>query len=127
MAVAAFDTLTVSRDLLQAGIQEKHAEAIALAVKQGQGDRLTKQDIALLKSDIDHFHLQSSSDHLRDEMKCGFDQLRSEIKSDMVWIMWTKGAILALSIGTVAMVISGLIALTPRCYEAGTQRNTCLR
>ena len=41
MAVAAFDTLTVSKDLLQARIQEKHAEVIALAVKQGQGDRLT--------------------------------------------------------------------------------------
>ena len=112
MAVAAFDTLTVSKHLLQAGIQEKHAEVIALAVKQGQGDRLTKQDIALLKSDIDHFHLKSSSDHLRDEMKCGFDQLSSEMKSAMVWMKWAIGAILALSVGTIASVISGTIART---------------
>ena len=53
MAVAAFDTLTVSKDLQHAGIQEKYAEAIALAVKQGQGDLVTKQDIVLLKSEID--------------------------------------------------------------------------
>ena len=52
MAVAAFDTLTVSKDLQQAGVQEKHAEAIALAIKQGQGDLATKQDIALLKSEL---------------------------------------------------------------------------
>ena len=37
MAAAAFDTLTVSKDLRRAGIEERHAEAIALAVKQTQG------------------------------------------------------------------------------------------
>ena len=37
MAVAAFDTLTVSKDLRRAGIEERHAEAVALAVKQTQG------------------------------------------------------------------------------------------
>ncbi len=75
MAVAAFDTLTVSKDLQHAGIQEKYAEAIALAVKQGQGDLVTKQDIALLKSEID-------------------------------WVKWAAiGAILALSIGTIATII----------------------
>ena len=46
MAVAGFDTLTVSKDLQQAGIEERHAEAVALAFKQGQGDLATKQDIA---------------------------------------------------------------------------------
>ena len=112
MAVAAFDILTVSKDQLQAKIQEKLAEAIALAVKQGQGDQLTKQVIAVLKSDIDHFHSKSSSDHLRDEMKCGFDQLRSEMKSDIVWMKWAMGAILALSVGTIASVISVTIART---------------
>ena len=37
MAVAAFDTLTVSKDLRQAGIEERHAGAVALAVEQTQG------------------------------------------------------------------------------------------
>ena len=87
MAVAAFDTLTVSKDLQQAGIQAKHAEAIALAVKQGQGDLATKQDIALLKSDIDH--------------------LRTELKSDIAWMKWVPGVNLALSIGIIAAIISG--------------------
>ena len=78
MTVAAFDTLTVSKDLQQAGIQEIHAKAIALTVKQGQGDRLTKQDIALLKSDIDH--LKSGNEQLKS------DQLRTQMQSDIAWI-----------------------------------------
>ena len=75
MAVAAFNSLTVSKDLQQAGLEDSHAEAIAFAVKQGQGDLATKQDIALLKSDN--------------------DQLRSELKSDVDRVKWTIGAILA--------------------------------
>ena len=59
-------------------------------------------------------------------MKCGFDQLRSEMKSDIVWMKWAIGAILALSVGTIASVISGTIArtLSPRGWNT---RNTCLR
>lgn len=34
------------------------------------------------------------------------------MKSDIVWMKWAKGAILALSIGTIATVISGIIART---------------
>ena len=98
MAVAAFDTLTVSKDLQQAGIQEKHAEAIALAVKQGQGDLATKQDITLLKADIDH---------LRTELKADIDHLKTELKTDIAWMKWVLGVNLALSIGIIAAIISG--------------------
>ena len=72
MAITAFDTLTVSKDLQQAGFEQSHAEAIALAIKQSQGDLVTKQDIALLNSGIDQ---------LRSEMKIGTSQLKSEIRS----------------------------------------------
>ena len=65
MAIAAFDTPTVSKGLQQAGTQESHVKAIALAVKQGQRDPATKQDIAMLKSDADNFHLKFSFDQLR--------------------------------------------------------------
>ena len=93
MAVAAFDTLTVSKDLQQAGIQAKHAEAIALAIKQSQGDLATKQDITLLRSDI--------------------AQLMSELKADIAWMKWVLGVNLALSVGIFATVISGYVALMP--------------
>ena len=103
MALAAFDTLKVSKDLQQAGIQESHAEAIALAVKQGQGDLATKQDISLLKSDIDH---------LRTELKSDIDHLRTELKTDNVWLKWALGVNLALTFGIFAAIISGTITLT---------------
>ena len=104
MAVAAFDTLTVSKDLQQAGIQESHAEAIALAVKQGQGDLATKQDIALLKSDIDH---------LRTELKTDVDHFRSEIKFEINWMKWVSGAHFALFVGIVVAVFSGMNSPIP--------------
>ena len=52
--------------LQDAGIEARHAEAIALAVKQGQGDLATKQDITLLKQDI--------------------DQLKTELGTKIAWI-----------------------------------------
>ena len=79
MATAAFDTLTVSKELQDAGFEAKQAEAIALAVKQGPGDLATKQDIALLKSDIDH--------------------LRTEMKYHFNWINWSMAAMIAVIIG----------------------------
>ena len=96
MALAAFDTLKVSKDLQQAGIQESHAEAIALAVKQGQGNLATKQDI----------------DHLRTELKTDIGHLRTELKSDNVWLKWALGVNLALTSGIFAAIISGTITLT---------------
>ena len=105
MAIAAFDTLTVSKDLQQAGIEERHAEAIALAVKQGQGDLATKQDIALLKFDIDH--LKSGNEQLKS------DQMRTEMQSDFAWIRRLLFADLALKIVIFVAVISGVIALMP--------------
>ncbi len=102
MALAAFDTLKVSKDLQQAGLEKSHAEAIALAVKQGQGDLATKQDISLLKSDIDH---------LRTELKSDIGHLRTELKSDNVWFKWALGVNLALTSGIFAAIISGTITL----------------
>ncbi len=85
MANAAFDTLTVSKELQDAGIEAKHAEAIALAVKQGQGDLATKQDINLLKTE------------LKSEIK--------QLKTDIGWIRWVVGANLALSIAIIGAII----------------------
>ena len=125
MALAAFDTLKVSKDLQHAGLEKSHAEAIALAVKQGQGDLATKQDNdhlrTELKTDIDHLrtelktdigHLKSDIDHLRTELKTDNDHLRTELKSDNVWFKWALGVNLALTSGIFAAIISGTITLT---------------
>lgn len=43
---SAFDTLTAARELEASGMERKQAEAVAAAIRAGQGDLATKDDIA---------------------------------------------------------------------------------
>ena len=56
MNASAFDTLSVARDLEAAGIERRHAEAHAEALRQAvsadRDDIATKADIADLKADM---------------------------------------------------------------------------
>ena len=52
MTVSAFDTLSAARDLEAAGLDKRHAEAIAAAIRSGQGDLATKSDIAAVRSEL---------------------------------------------------------------------------
>lgn len=45
-----FDTLSAARDLEAAGFDRVQAEALAAAIRNGQGDLATKTDIAQLDS-----------------------------------------------------------------------------
>ena len=90
MATAAFDTLTVSNELQDAGIEAKHAEAIALAVKQSQGDLATKQDLNLLRT----------------ELKSDIDKLKTELKSGFNWIKWALAIMMAIMLGGFTLIAS---------------------
>ena len=46
------NTLSTAKDLQEAGMDTAQAEAVALAIKAGQGDLATKADIRELKNDI---------------------------------------------------------------------------
>ena len=52
----AVDTLQIARGLREAGVDrdqaEAHADAIASAVRKGQGDLATKADMAALRADM---------------------------------------------------------------------------
>ena len=52
MDIATFDTLTAAHTLEAAGIERGHAEAIAHAIRNGQGDLATKVDITAVKADV---------------------------------------------------------------------------
>ena len=47
-----FDTLTAARDLEAAGFDRSQAEALAKAIRDGQGELATKADIARLDSPL---------------------------------------------------------------------------
>ena len=51
-----FDTLSAARDLEAAGFDRVQAEALAAAIRNGQGDLATKIDIAQLDSRLDMLH-----------------------------------------------------------------------
>ena len=52
MNTATFDTLTAAHALEAAGIERGHAEAIAHAIRNVQGDLATKADITAVKGEI---------------------------------------------------------------------------
>ena len=43
--MATFDTLAAARDMEAAGMDRKTAEAVATAIRNGQGDLATKADL----------------------------------------------------------------------------------
>ncbi len=49
MTASGFDTLAAARELEAAGIDRSQAEAIASAIRDGQGDLATKADLAVVK------------------------------------------------------------------------------
>ena len=52
MTGIAFDTLSVAEALEAAGIDKAHAKAIAVAIRNGQGDLATKTDIESIRSEL---------------------------------------------------------------------------
>ncbi len=71
-----FDTMATARHLRESGIEERQAEAITTAIKDGvTGGVATKADIAMLKTDI--------------------TRLETELKTELRWIKLIGGAVLA--------------------------------
>ena len=52
MTASTFDTLGAARELEASGIERQQAEAIAGAIRNGQGDLVTKADLAIVKADL---------------------------------------------------------------------------
>ena len=50
--VAAFDTLSVAKALQAAGFAQEQAEAVAEAIRSGQGELATRQDTAVLRGEL---------------------------------------------------------------------------
>ncbi|MCY4213597.1 MAG: hypothetical protein OXF68_08230 [Gammaproteobacteria bacterium] len=79
---AAFDTLTAAKQLLETGLKQDQAEAIALVVKNGQGELASKQDL---------------------------DALERKMDSQFTSIRWIIGLMVALQIATLTAVLAILI------------------
>ena len=79
-----FDTLSVAENLQDAGIERKHAEAIAKAIKAGQGGPATKSDI----------------NQVRAEMNSNFQRLEDKINN----LRWTVIVVAGLVVALVKLI-----------------------
>ena len=52
MTAATFDTLTAARELAEAGMERRQAEAVAAAIRASQGELATKADLSLLAAEF---------------------------------------------------------------------------
>lgn len=73
---AAFDTLSVARDLEAAGIERAHAEAIAKIVHHGDERAATKADLEQLRAAT-----QTDLDRLRAATQTDLEQLRAALRA----------------------------------------------
>ena len=129
---AAFDTLSVARDLEAAGIERAHAEAIAQVVHHGDERAATKADLdqlraatkadldtaiaalraelkadtALLRADLDTItgRLRADLDTAAASMTTRLDGMRSELGT----MRWTIG-LLAAFVFAIGLRIFGLL------------------
>ena len=88
MTASTFDTLTAARDLEAAGVERGQAEAIASAIRNGQGDLATKADIAAVRTDIHR-------------LEGRLDALESRLGT-LQWVVGIQSAITLATFGIVA-------------------------
>lgn len=91
--MATFDTLSVVKDLQGAGFAQNQAEAVATAIRAGQGDLPTRNEFLGLRGEL--------------------VGLRSELagmRSELVAVKWVLGLMAALNLSTLATVIGHLVS-----------------
>lgn len=96
--MAAFDTLTVMTELVQAGVERVQAEMIAKSIAKVQGDTVTKD------------HLDLRIEQIRGEMKDGFHVIHkemSEMRQDISFTKWTNKTILVM----LGVIMSALVKI----------------
>ena len=92
MNASTFDTLGATRDLEASGIERRQAEAIAGAIRNGQGDLVTKADLAIVKAALA-------------AVKAGLAAVRAELAV----IRWVVGIQSTVALATFAIVAAKLL------------------
>ena len=107
MAATPFDTLTAAQDLEAAGIERKHAEAIAKVVNHGDERAATKADLDTVATT-----LRSELDALRSDLDTFAITLSLEIRavsSRVSTLQWVVGIQSAVTLATFAIVAAKLL------------------
>jgi N-acetylglutamate synthase/N-acetylornithine aminotransferase len=112
--MALFDTLQVTTELVQAGVERMQAESIAKSIAKVQGDTVTKDYLDLRLSEMsanikaDMTNLKSDMNSLRTELRNELHNSSKEIngiKLESQFTKWTNKAIMvALSVIASALI-----------------------
>ena len=84
--MALFDTLAVTTELVQAGIERNQAESIAKSIAKVQGDTVTKDYLDLRLSEM-NANLKSDMNTLKAELRGDIHNLNNQLnllRNDMV-------------------------------------------
>ena len=106
MDTATFDTLTAAHTLEAAGIERGHAEAIAHAIRNGQGDLATKADITAVKADITAVKADITA--VRGEITAVKGEIAA-VASRISALQWIVGIQSAITLTTFAIVAAKLL------------------
>ena len=100
--VAAFDTLSAAKALQAAGFDQAQAEAVASAIRSGQGELATKADVAALRGEL--AGLRSGLDGQQADLgglRADYAGLRAEVGA----IKWVLGLVVALNIAILVRLL----------------------
>ena len=107
--MALFDTLQVTTELVQAGIERNQAESIAKSIAKVQGDTVTKDYLDLRLSEM-NANLKSDINSMKTELRTEIHNLSKEINSikmDSQFTKWTTKAIMVV----MSIIASALIKI----------------
>lgn len=109
MKMALFDTLQVTTELVQAGIERMQAESIAKSIAKVQGDTVTKDYLDLRLSEMSA-NFKSDINSMKTELHAEIRNLSKEINSikmDSQFTKWTTKAIMVV----MSIIASALIKI----------------
>ncbi len=107
--MALFDTLQVTTELVQAGIERMQAESIAKSIAKVQGDTVTKDYLDLRLSEMSA-NFKSDINSMKTELHAEIRNLSKEINSikmDSQFTKWTTKAIMVV----MSIIASALIKI----------------
>ena len=105
---AAFDTLAAARDMENAGLPREAAEAVAGAIRAGQGELATKADLDALQSAT-----RADLDALQSATRADLDVLRNATRAELAAVEARMTWRIVLALAAQAGLIVALLKWLP--------------
>jgi hypothetical protein len=104
------DTLKLSKGLQKAGMTSAQADGIADALKDAQGDYLTKQDLQFVQTDLEHQlqTVKSDLEHQLQTVKSDLEQQMGALELRLVKLINDSRNQTLLAIGLLVLAQIGL-------------------